>query len=89
MSSKIKITPKLVLTVEIDGKKSTGSFFIESEWNGLIKLKCDSPIGNVIIRPLGPMKRSEQYVPRLFGGNLNTPSPPSIEAELISHDLHS
>lgn len=88
MQSKIKIIPKLALTIEIDGKKVSGCFRIDSEWNGLLKLSCDAPMGHIIIRPIAGLVRSEQYVPKIFGGCLSNQLPPAIEAEVISHNLN-
>lgn len=83
---KVKITPSVDLKIEIDGNAINGTFRIESEWEGFIKLRCDGPCATVIVRKPALAMNPYDYVPTIFGGGQNPEKLKSIETEVVLQD---
>lgn len=85
---KAKLTPSQAISVEIDGVPITGNFYIESEWEGFLKLKSTIPVMTVIVRKPERVGNPYDYVTTLFGGGQAPEKTKSIEAEVISQDAY-
>lgn len=81
-----KITLRQTFTVEIDGQPVIGAYTIEGDWEGMIKLKCDGPVGSLIIHPPAKRVQVHDLVPKMLGGNAKNGEPISFEAEVVRAD---
>jgi hypothetical protein len=69
---KAKLIPSNIITIELDGKPVQGSFKLESEWEGFMKLVCDSPHNTIIVyKPKSPTNPWNFILP-IFGGGAQT-----------------
>lgn len=72
----------------VDGIELNGTFRVVSEWEGFVKLQCDGPRRDIIIRkPHVPHVNQFDLIPKLFGGNRDTNEPLEIECEQIGGDI--
>lgn len=81
-----KITIKQTYEVEIDGKPVNGSFQEDSEWEGMIRLKSDSPMGSLIIQNITKSANSYDLIPKILGGNLPVGKEITFEADVVRAD---
>ena len=82
---KAKLIPSKIINIEIDGKPVPGNFRVESEWEGFMKLVCDSPIQTIIVyKPESP-KNPWDYIDSIFGGGKQTIGKiESVETEVVA-----
>lgn len=68
----------------VDGVELPGTFKVDSEWEGFVKLRCDSPCSTIIIRkPHVPHINIYDLIPKLFGGKRESNKPLEIKAEEV------
>jgi hypothetical protein len=87
MPNTIKLRQLPTFQIEVDGQLANGTFTVESEWEGFVKLVCSSggPLSHVIIRKphIGHGQNIHDLIPKLFGGNRDTNLPLVIDCEQI------
>lgn len=82
---KAKLIPSNEISLEIDGKPVTGKFRVESEWEGFMKLKCESPIFTIIVyKPEAPSNPWDFIAPIFGGGKQAIGNVESIEVEVVA-----
>lgn len=80
----------ITLEIELNGTKVRGTFTLESEWNGLMKLVCNSPIMHLIIkRPNHSHLNQFDKLHPIFGGNVANwmKDPQTLEIEAVAHSI--
>jgi hypothetical protein len=81
-----KIIVKQHFEIEIDGKPVNGSYRIVGDWEGMVKLSCDGPVGALIIHSPDKPKNSYDLIPKMLGGNAINGAEITFEAEVVRAD---
>ncbi len=82
---KAKLIPSNTISIELDGKPVPGTFKLESEWEGFMKLVCDSPINTIIVyKPKSPTNPWDYILPIFGGGKQTLGKIESIETEVVA-----
>lgn len=88
MSHEVKIKQVTSFLVEVDGKVVPGDWRMESDWNGMIELKCNAPIQSIIIhKPSTSHLNAYDNLHPLFGGNVEAwkKGVPSVKVCVVKH----
>jgi len=68
--------------IVVDGEKLPGTYTVESEWEGFVKLSSQTPINSIIVRvPRKPPGNHYDLIPKIFGGNRDANKPLEITCE--------
>mgnify|MGYP006313824397 FL=1 len=82
---KAKLIPSNSITIELDGKPVQGTFKLESEWEGFMKLVCDSPHNAIIVyKPKSPVNPWDYILPIFGGGKQTIGNVESIETDVVA-----
>lgn len=82
---KAKLIPSNSISIELDGKPVAGTFKLESEWEGFMKLVCKSPVNTIIVyKPKSPQNPFDYLSPIFGGGKQSIGNFESIETEVVA-----
>jgi len=82
---KAKLIPSNIITIELDGKPVQGSFRLESEWEGFMKLVSDAPRETIIVyKPKSPSNPWDFILPIFGGGAQTVGNIEAVETEVVA-----
>ena len=86
---KAKLIPPNSITIELDGKLIPGTFKLESEWEGFMKLVSDAPHNTIIVyKPKSPVNPWDYILPIFGGGNQTIGKVDSIETDVVASTVN-